>query len=41
MQDGETRINEICFMVGFNTSSYFAKCFKSQFGILPKDFVRK
>jgi ligand-binding sensor domain-containing protein/signal transduction histidine kinase/DNA-binding response OmpR family regulator len=40
MQDGETRINEICFMVGFNTSSYFAKCFKNQFGILPKDFVK-
>lgn len=40
MQDGETRINEICYMVGFNTSSYFAKCFKSQFGILPKDFVK-
>lgn len=41
MQEGETRINEICFMVGFNTSSYFAKCFKNQFGILPKDFVKK
>ena len=40
MQEGETRINEICFLVGFNTSSYFAKCFKSQFGILPKDFVK-
>lgn len=40
MQDGETRINEICYMVGFNTSSYFAKCFKHQFGILPKDFVK-
>ena len=40
MQDGENRINEICFMVGFNTSSYFAKCFKHQFGILPKDFVK-
>lgn len=40
MSDGETRINEICFMVGFNTSSYFAKCFKKQFGMLPKDFIK-
>ncbi len=40
MQEGETRINEICFMVGFNTSSYFAKCFRRQFGMLPKDFVK-
>ena len=40
MQEGENRINEICYMVGFNTSSYFAKCFKHQFGILPKDFVK-
>lgn len=40
MQDGENRINEICYMVGFNTSSYFAKCFKQQFGVLPKDFVK-
>lgn len=40
MNDGEKRINEICYMVGFNTASYFAKCFKQQFGILPKDFVK-
>lgn len=25
-------------MVGFNTPSYFAKCFQKQFGMLPKDF---
>jgi ligand-binding sensor domain-containing protein/signal transduction histidine kinase/DNA-binding response OmpR family regulator len=34
----EFRINEICYMVGFNNPSYFAKCFHKQFGILPKDF---
>ena len=38
IQSGEYRINEVCFIVGFNSSSYFAKCFQKQFGVLPKDF---
>ena len=33
------KINEICYMVGFNTPSYFTKCFYDQFGKLPKDFA--
>lgn len=32
------RVNEVCYMVGFNNPSYFAKCFHKQFGMLPKDF---
>lgn len=39
LKSKEYRINEICYMVGFNTSSYFTKCFLKQFGVLPKDFV--
>jgi len=39
LQDGETRINEICFIVGFNSPSYFAKCFYQQFGTLPSDYI--
>lgn len=38
LQDGNNKINEVCYMTGFNTPSYFAKCFQKQFGILPKDF---
>lgn len=34
----EYRINEIVFIVGFNSVSYFAKCFYKQFGVLPKDY---
>jgi len=37
----EYRINEICYMVGFNNPSYFSKCFQKQFGVLPKDFTSK
>ena len=38
--EGEYRINEICYMTGFNSASYFAKCFQKQFGVLPKYYVR-
>lgn len=33
------RINEVCYMCGFNTPSYFTSCFQKHFGILPKDFI--
>ena len=32
--------NEVCFVVGFNTPSYFARCFRQQFGISPKDLQK-
>lgn len=32
------KVNEICYMVGFNSPSYFTKCFQQQFGVSPKDF---
>jgi ligand-binding sensor domain-containing protein/signal transduction histidine kinase/DNA-binding response OmpR family regulator len=32
------KVNETCYMVGFNSPSYFSKCFQQQFGVLPKDF---
>lgn len=39
--EGEYRINEICMLVGIHSMSYFSKSFQKQFGVLPKDFVRK
>jgi AraC-like DNA-binding protein len=36
---GKYKINEVCYLVGFNTPSYFSKCFHEQFGKLPKEFV--
>ena len=41
LKEGEGRVNEICYMVGFSTPSYFAKCFRDQFGVLPKDFIKE
>ena len=41
LEEGSYRINEICFLVGINSSSYFSKIFKKQFGMSPKDFVKK
>jgi len=35
------RINEVYEQAGFSSSSYFAKCFKEQFGMLPREFVLK
>lgn len=39
LKEGDNRVNEICYRVGFNSPSYFSKCFLKQFGVLPKDFV--
>lgn len=34
------RINEVYEQAGFSSSSYFAKCFRKQFGMLPKEFAK-
>jgi len=38
LNDGNHTISEVCSMVGFNSPSYFSKCFYKQFGELPKDY---
>ena len=35
---GGSRINEICHAVGFTSPSYFSKCFKEQYGLLPMEY---
>ena len=32
------RINEVCYAAGFNTPSYFAKCFRRVYGCLPSEY---
>lgn len=39
LKENNFKVNEICYMVGFNSPSYFSKCFQQQFGVLPKDFI--
>jgi len=39
LKEGQNLVNEICYMVGFNSPSYFSKCFQKQFDVLPKDFA--
>ena len=34
-------ISQIAFMVGFNSLSYFNKCFKEQFGVTPGKFINE
>ena len=34
-------ISQIAYLTGFNNLSYFAKCFKEQFGLSPSDYMQQ
>lgn len=34
-------ISEVCYMVGFNSPSYFSICFKELFNVLPNEYIKK
>ncbi|MCM1503337.1 MAG: response regulator [Bacteroidales bacterium] len=38
--ENDYQVSEVCYMVGFSSPSYFSKCFYSQFGVNPKNFVK-
>lgn len=40
LSEGNYRINEITYLVGFSSPSYFATSFQKQFGISPSQFAR-
>src|SRR5690606_26489884 len=37
LEKGNPSVSEVCFMVGFSSPSYFTKCFKGYFGLLPTE----
>lgn len=37
LENSEHTISEICFKVGYSSPSYFTKCFKDQFNMLPTE----
>jgi AraC-like DNA-binding protein len=41
LAEGNYRINEISYLVGFSSPSYFATSFQKQFGISPSQFIRE
>lgn len=38
LRDGESRISEVCFTCGFNTTTYFTKCFHDYYGCSPQTY---
>lgn len=41
LKEGKHTVSEICFMVGYNTPSYFAARFKKYIGCLPTEYGKK
>lgn len=41
LKDGRYSVSEISDMVGFNTPSYFATCFKKYMGCLPTEYIKR
>ena len=40
LKSGKYSINEVAYLVGFNSPSYFTRCFKNKFGISPSEYLQ-
>jgi DNA-binding response OmpR family regulator/anti-sigma regulatory factor (Ser/Thr protein kinase) len=40
LKEGESNISQTAFQVGFSDLKYFRKCFKSEFGVTPTEFLK-
>lgn len=41
LEQSDLSVKEIMYMTGFSTASYFSKCFKKQFGVIPSEYVKQ
>ena len=41
MKTGNYNLNEIGFIVGFNSTSYFNRSFKKKYGMTPKEYLKQ
>ncbi len=41
LKKSDLSVKEIMYMTGFNTASYFSKCFKKQYGVVPSEYMKK
>lgn len=41
LRDGRYTVTEVMYMVGFNNVSYFTKCFNTEYGVTPKQFMEQ
>ncbi|WP_430974099.1 response regulator [Sunxiuqinia rutila] len=41
LASGQYTVSEVVFQTGFNNPSYFTKCFKTEYGVLPSDFIQQ
>lgn len=39
LREGNHKVSEVCYAVGFSNPSYFSKCFQKQFGVKPTDIT--
>lgn len=39
--EGADRVSDVCYSCGFNSTSYFAKCFLNYFGITPIEYMKR
>lgn len=40
IKTGKKNVEELSICCGFNSSSYFCKCFKSKYGVSPKEYIK-
>lgn len=38
LRQPDIQVGEVCYLVGYSSTSYFTKCFKAQFGATPIEF---